>query len=165
MDLPRPGRRPSCSKHLATIGHDTFMKLLSGTFHQNAHAEDSLALLKRANVVIFCQQAVHFENGAPVVHYPEAKGSHLLTDDVSERMAAYKRGRKVAPPSDGIQRSLALADKCMNQVSVEGFRYEVVWGEGGSAKPQIKEIKPNLEIMDADRMEEAPAYVPRVREV
>ena len=56
-----------------------------------------------------------------MVHYPEAKDYNLLTDEVSERMAAYKRGRKVAPPIDGVQWSLALADKCMNQVPGGGL--------------------------------------------
>ena len=92
--------RPPYSRHLAAIGHDDFMRLLGGTFSPTTHEEDVLALMKRANVVIFGRRAVYLRKACPepskakVIHYPELDDRNLLTSDMTERMRAYKRAKR-----------------------------------------------------------------------
>ena len=158
--------RPAYSKHLTKIGHDNFMELLQGTFNPSSHGEDILALLKRANVVIFGRQAVYFRAASPevtgvqVVHYPEAKDYNLLSNEVGDRMSAYKKGKKVSAPSEDVDWSTAFVNCCMCQKDVVGFRYEVVHGEDVSFKPQVKEVKPTLESMTVPSADDTPGYIP-----
>ena len=127
------------------------MELLQGTFNANAHEEDILALLKRSNVIVFGRKAVYFRQANPVpcavkvLHYPEEKDTNLLSDEVSDRMAAYKQGKKIAAPVDDAQWALSFATKCIYQQEVTGFKYEVAWGDEASLRPKIKEVKPSIE--------------------
>ena len=126
------------------------MELLQGTFNQHAHEEDVMALLKRANVVIFGRKAVYFRPANPnavavkVFHYPEEKDQNLLSDDVTDRMAAYKKGRKVQAPIEDAAWALAFTTRCFNQKKVTGFKYDVAWGNADSLRPVIKEVKPSV---------------------
>ena len=167
------------------MGHETFMELLQGTFNANAHEEDILALLKRSNVIVFGRKAVYFRRVNPVpcavkvLHYPDEKDNNLLSDEVSDRMAAYKQGKKIGAPVDDAQWALAFATKCIYQQEVTGFKYEVAWGDEASLRPKIKEVKPSiadlsigiadpLTVPEAEPMkatpnaEQAPAYQPGV---
>ena len=139
------------------------MRLLGGTFSPTTHEEDVLALMKRANVVIFGRRAVYLRKACPepskakVIHYPELDDRNLLTSDMTERMRAYRKGKKVTPPEDDVEWSLAFTKRCMYELPVTGFKYEVVHGVG---KPTVREVKPTLETLDVGPDAAAPQYVP-----
>ena len=158
--------RPAQTQYLKAIDHGTFMRIIAGTFDPAAHEEDILALLKRANMVVFGRRAVYFRPACPtvshanVIRYPDANDQGLLTGDMSIRMSSYKKGKKVTPPPDDTKWSLMFATRCMRELPVTGFRYEIEHDMTGDKKPEVKEVKPTIESMEVGLNTEAPAYIP-----
>ena len=140
------------------------MRLIVGTFSAGAHEEDIRALLKRANVVIFGRSHVYYRAAdagrvpIKVIQYLDVNEPSLFTSDMHARMSSYKKGKKIPPPAEDVQWALTFTMRCMAELNVTGFKYDIDWEMG--AKPKVKEVKPSLDSLLEGLPGSTPAYVP-----
>ena len=87
---------------LPVVEHNTFTKMMHCIFKSHASDPDVIALLKRANVVLFGARRVYLRLASatpciiPCIEYPPC-GSDLRSNDCKERFSRYKEGEVVVP--------------------------------------------------------------------